>query len=419
MKSKLIYILLYITLKLAGNVNLKNEHNLHLVISVFMDFLRRMPGRIISKDIYNTFPIINEENRKIIKKIKKNLKKLPEQRYATLKYLINFFSGNCENSNSLKIELDSNEIASLAPVIASVIVEIPNDYTLSSKIYRNGNIINYISENNDIDNVKNRENLIRLMILNYKKLFTKNKKKSKSYNYSNKEYIEKDYYSKSYTVNDIPSSSPTKFHLRISSKQHSSPSSPVQTTYNSFSIDDKLYKYNTISNIRNEDLSFDNNSIYSNKNNFDISNLNCKFIDNKIYLTFSIATPDAKSQHYKLEIPSSGTGMASIRNLSKSNNGSSAQLFRVTSFSDKSEYILYINYYIYINEDPRNLEVKLNLPLFKDTYNKKSNSFLNINYPINNSNDYSKKRSIIVKPGKKKNSPFFLSFVFFNFFSKT
>jgi len=40
-------------------VDLKNVHDLHLVISVFMDFLRRMPGRIISKELFNSFPLVS------------------------------------------------------------------------------------------------------------------------------------------------------------------------------------------------------------------------------------------------------------------------------------------------------------------------------------------------------------------------
>jgi len=101
------------------------------------------------------------------------LKKLPEQRFETLKYILSFFSGKIENNNNCKVKMDSRDVASLAPVIASVMVETPNDYTLSSKIYKNGNVISYLPDSNNIDNIKNREKLIRFMIMNYSRLFEK------------------------------------------------------------------------------------------------------------------------------------------------------------------------------------------------------------------------------------------------------
>jgi len=373
----------------AGNVDLKNIHDLHLVISVFMDFLKRMPGRIISKDMFNYFPFIEDEGqKKDVKKVKKLIKKLPPQRFETLKYLILFFSGKVGNASS-GIKIDSKDIIVLAPVIASAIVETSNDYTLSSKIYKNGNIINFVQDsNNSLDNVKKRENLIKVLMMNYTKIFTKDKKKPKKFKYDPIKFIDEDYGAKyiSRSVYDSPTSSP-RLHVRISSKQYSSPSSPVQESYDSFS---NKNEFNSMLNTQNQEINYEYDTLYSNKNNFDIKNINCKLIGDKIHLSFTVMTHDTGSQDYKLEIPSSGTGMASIRNTSLDGNDSTTQLFRVTSFTDKSNDSTL--------DDPKNIELKLNLPVFPEA-NKKfknSDSFLNIYYP-ENSNNKSNKHSIVVQ----------------------
>ncbi|OUM62772.1 hypothetical protein PIROE2DRAFT_10873, partial [Piromyces sp. E2] len=213
------------------------------------------------------------------------------------------------------MKMDSREISIISPVIASAIMEIPNDYTLSSKIYKNGNVISYLPENNTIDNITNRENLIRLMILNYTKLFTKNKKKSKPFKYNTMSFVDNDYnpsyYSRSCPVCDsptpLPSSSPSpRVNMRISSNKYSSSSSsstPIQEIHDSFSLDEKINKYNTtISNTHHKKLNYDdNNQVVINKNgDFDIQNLNCKVIGDKIHLSFTIITPETESQSYKL-----------------------------------------------------------------------------------------------------------------------
>jgi len=105
--------------------------------------------------------------------LNKKLRALPKQRYETLKYIMSFFAGRVVNNNC-KIKINIEDILSITPVIAPVIAETPNDYTLSSKIYKNGNIINFVPEKGrTIDHDKNRNNLVKFIISNYSKLFTK------------------------------------------------------------------------------------------------------------------------------------------------------------------------------------------------------------------------------------------------------
>jgi len=384
----------------AGNVDLRNTHDLHLVISVFLDFLRQMPGRVISKDMLVNLPLIKGNGKKSdIKKLNKNLRALPKQRYETLKYIMAFFAGRV-NNNNCKIKINIEDILSVSPVVASAIAETPNDYTLSSKIYKNGNVINFNPDKDKaIDYIKIREDLVKFIISNYSKLFIKlkdkkGKKKQKSYRCNSIKFADDDFETKSYVRSCSPTydsdpSSP-KFHMRISS-------SPVQESSDSFSLNEHRSRYSQLLDTQNQYLHYDSDTI-NNKSNFDIQNLNCKLIGDKIHLSFTVITPEMASQNYKLEIPSSGVGMASVRNTSIGSNDSSTQLFRVTSFTEKpkcdSDSTI---------DNTKNFEVKLNLPIFQNSSKKlnKSNSYLNINYYGDNINDYNRstnKRSIVVEP---------------------
>lgn len=112
---------------------------------------------------------------KNIKKVQEGLNSLPQQRFETLKYLMTFFMGKIGNNN-FKVNIETLDTLSLAPIIAAALIETPNDYTLPSKIYKNGNIINYIpNTNNVIETIKRRENIIRILIMNYNKFFTNEK----------------------------------------------------------------------------------------------------------------------------------------------------------------------------------------------------------------------------------------------------
>ncbi|ORX86040.1 Rho GTPase activation protein [Anaeromyces robustus] len=377
----------------AGTINLKDVHDLHLVISVFIEFLTRIPGRIISKEMFYDFPVISEEGKKKdIKKIKKGLKTIPEQRFATLKYLMTFFSGNSVNNNC-RIKIDTRDLISLAPIIASTIIEIPNDYTLSSKIYKNGNVISYPSNQNSIiTSIKNRENITRLMMQNFSKIFSneKEKKKSKPFNYNfdeeNYKYCEHGYDSKYINTRSCSICESPRLHMRISSKKCSTPSSPINDDYDSISIEENKSKYNKVVTPSTKTMFYDSDSSCSNKNNFDVQNINYKVIGDKIYLSFTVITPDSSSQNYKLEFPSSGSGIASITNLDS--DDSSPQLYKVTSFTDKSSDSTIDN--------PKNVELKLNLPVFQEKKFRNSNSFLNINYLSNNID--TNKYSVVVQP---------------------
>jgi len=80
-----------------------------------------------------------------------------------------FFTGN---TGSININL--SDILIIVPIIASALIETSNDYTLMSKIYKNGNVINYAPSTdnlNAIESGRKRENVIRLLISNYSKFF--------------------------------------------------------------------------------------------------------------------------------------------------------------------------------------------------------------------------------------------------------
>jgi len=103
--------------------------------------------------------------------LNKSLRELPKQRYETLKYIMAFFAGRV-NNNNCKIKINIEDILSVSPVVASAIAETPNDYTLSSKIYKNGNVINFNPDKDKaIDYIKIREDLVKFIISNYSKLF--------------------------------------------------------------------------------------------------------------------------------------------------------------------------------------------------------------------------------------------------------
>jgi len=46
-------------MKIAGKVDFKNYDNIHAVIEVFLEFLRRMPGRIVSREQFDNFKCVN------------------------------------------------------------------------------------------------------------------------------------------------------------------------------------------------------------------------------------------------------------------------------------------------------------------------------------------------------------------------
>ncbi|KAG4085329.1 Rho GTPase activation protein [Neocallimastix lanati (nom. inval.)] len=157
----------------SGKVDFKNYDNIHAVIEVFLEFLRRMPGRIVSREQFDNFKCVNGHgSKKDIKKIKKGLDELPPYRLDTLKYLITFFSGKTRNE-LYDLNIDIEDILSIVPVLATAIIETPSDYTLSSKIYKNGNIINFSpNTNNALECIKNRENITKFLIINYDQFFT-------------------------------------------------------------------------------------------------------------------------------------------------------------------------------------------------------------------------------------------------------
>ncbi|ORY72519.1 Rho GTPase activation protein [Neocallimastix californiae] len=384
----------------AGKIDLKDAHDIHVVVSVFIEFLRRMPGRVISKEQFGNFQYISGKGkRRDIKKVQKGLETLPKSRYETLRYLMRFFTGN---TGSININL--SDILIIVPIIASALIETSNDYTLMSKIYKNGNVINYAPSTdnlNAIESGRKRENVIRLLISNYSKFFDNEEQEEsrEEFEYDPDDEYETPNY-KSYPEYDT--SALPRVHVRVSSKQvrsrSPSPSpSPISTLnekYDLYSSDDNRSKYVSSGTL--------------DKNDFSIKNVKYNIIDGKIHLSFTITAPESLSQDINLDIPQSGTGMASIRNASLDND-SSTQLFRVTSFTEGpklnkvSEYQSDSDSTI---DNPKNLDIKLNLPVLQDKKYKNSNSypnsfqnsnsFININYP--NDNKGLGTQSIVVQP---------------------
>jgi len=411
----------------AGRIDLKKIHDIPLVVSVFIEFLRRMPGRVISKDQLANFKNINSDNKeKDINKVQNGLKSLSQPRFETLKYLMTFFTGKISNTDS-KVNIEISEILSISSIIASALIETPNDYTLPSKIYKNGNVINYVTnENNIMEIIKQRENIIRILITNYNTLFDNDKQEiySISPRYSDSEIS--NYYSRTrsrsitYPIYDSPPALP-KVHMRISSKQYKNRSRSYSESSSSYSSSSSPMTYHKEYEITPTNNKYCHSIDSDKSNDIDVKNLNYKIIGDKIHLTFTITTPESPSQDYQLEIPHSGTGLASIRNLSSVDNDSAVHLYRVTSFTEKSSNSSDSDSTINNpknSKNSKNLGFKLDLPVFQrksknpkiysypskssnssgsSKSNSNSNSFININYPQDNNQNLNI-QSIVVQP---------------------